>query len=240
MFSPPRDPARPFVTFYDDATGERVELSHTSFSNWVAKTANLIRDGLGAAPGDRLSILLPAHWQTLVWLGACWEAGVVAAPGLDPAEADHVIAGPADLDRAAGCPGERVALALRPLGGRFVEPLAPGVMDYAAEVPAYGDRFVPYGVQPEIALLVDGRTHPRAEVVAAGRAAAATLGLDASSRLLGAGELGTWEAVRDLVLAPLAAGASLVLCRNLDHNLLPQRIASERITSLWLKGPLYQ
>src|SRR5579859_6537412 len=35
------DPARPLITFYDDATGERVELSVKTFDNWVAKTANL-------------------------------------------------------------------------------------------------------------------------------------------------------------------------------------------------------
>ena len=42
------DPARPLVTFYDDATGERVELSVATFANWVAKTANLLQDELAA------------------------------------------------------------------------------------------------------------------------------------------------------------------------------------------------
>ena len=37
-----RDPARPLLTFYDDATGERTELSVATFANWVAKTANLL------------------------------------------------------------------------------------------------------------------------------------------------------------------------------------------------------
>ena len=32
------DPGRPLITFYDDATGERVELSVATFGNWVAKT----------------------------------------------------------------------------------------------------------------------------------------------------------------------------------------------------------
>ncbi|MBK3590271.1 TIGR03089 family protein, partial [Streptomyces sp. MBT57] len=57
------DPARPLVTFYDDATGERVELSVATFANWVAKTANLLQSDLAAEPGDRLALLLPAHWQ---------------------------------------------------------------------------------------------------------------------------------------------------------------------------------
>src|SRR5690606_31992912 len=33
--------ARPLITFYDDATGERIELSGVTTANWVAKTANL-------------------------------------------------------------------------------------------------------------------------------------------------------------------------------------------------------
>jgi uncharacterized protein (TIGR03089 family) len=60
------DPARPFVTAYDAATGGRVELSYATFDNWVAKTANLITDGLGAGPGERVALALPAHWQALV------------------------------------------------------------------------------------------------------------------------------------------------------------------------------
>jgi uncharacterized protein (TIGR03089 family) len=36
------DAGRPLVTFYDDATGERVELSVTTYANWVAKVASLL------------------------------------------------------------------------------------------------------------------------------------------------------------------------------------------------------
>lgn len=66
-----RDPGRPLVTFYDDATGERVELSVATFDNWVAKTAGFLQDGLSAQPGDRVTLLLPPHWQSLVWAAAC-------------------------------------------------------------------------------------------------------------------------------------------------------------------------
>ena len=37
---------QPLVTFYDDATGERTELSGITVGNWVAKTGNLL-----TAPG---------------------------------------------------------------------------------------------------------------------------------------------------------------------------------------------
>ncbi len=75
---PLRGPGPPLVTFYDDATGERVELSVATFANWVAKTANLLQGDLSAEPGDRLALLLPAHWQSAVWLLACSSVGVVA------------------------------------------------------------------------------------------------------------------------------------------------------------------
>ena len=58
------NPAGPRITYYDDATGERIELSTATLANWAAKTANLLRDELGATPGSRVAVLLPAHWQT--------------------------------------------------------------------------------------------------------------------------------------------------------------------------------
>ncbi len=58
------NPAGPRITYYDDATGERIELSTATLANWASKTANLLRDELGAGPGSRVAVLLPAHWQT--------------------------------------------------------------------------------------------------------------------------------------------------------------------------------
>ncbi|MBP0461320.1 TIGR03089 family protein [Streptomyces montanisoli] len=228
------DPARPLVTFYDDATGERVELSVATFANWVAKTANLLQDDLSAAPGDRLSLLLPAHWQTAVWLLACSSVGVSAEPGGDPASADAVVSGPDTLDAARACGGERLALALRPLGGRFPEPPA-GFADYAVEVPSHGDRFAPYApVDPAgVALRVGGRELTAAQVVEQATADAAERGLAPGSRLLSALPYDTWEGLSAGLFAPLAAGASVVLCRNLEKlsaEGLAQRVASERVT----------
>ena len=59
-----RDPVGPRITYYDDASGERIELSAVTLANWAAKTANLLRDELGAGPDSRVAVLLPAHWQT--------------------------------------------------------------------------------------------------------------------------------------------------------------------------------
>uniref|UniRef100_UPI003C7DD9F0 TIGR03089 family protein n=1 Tax=unclassified Streptomyces TaxID=2593676 RepID=UPI003C7DD9F0 len=228
------DPARPLVTFYDDATGERVELSVATFANWVAKTANLLQGDLAAEPGDRIALLLPAHWQSAVWLLACSSVGVVAEVQGDPAGADLVVSGPDTLDRARACRGERIALALRPLGGRF--PQAPeGFADYAVEVPGQGDRFAPYApVDPAAPALTVGTVSMTAEqLVARSREDAAELGLGPGSRLLTGRTYDTWEGLSAGLFAPLVAGGSVVLCRHLDRldaDGLAKRVESERIT----------
>ncbi|MFG3499465.1 TIGR03089 family protein [Streptomyces sp. NPDC047928] len=229
------DPARPLVTFYDDATGERVELSVATFANWVAKTANLIQDGLSAEPGERLALLLPAHWQTAVWLLACSSVGVVADLDGDPASADHVVAGPDRLDDGLACSGERLALSLAPLGRRFLPAPPPGYDDYAVAVPSQGDRFAPYvPVDPDgPALRVGGTELTGAQVVARAREDAARRGLTSGSRLLSGLAWDTWEGVSAGLYAPLAGGGAVVLCRNLDRlgpDGLAKRVESERVT----------
>jgi uncharacterized protein (TIGR03089 family) len=230
------DPGRPLVTFYDDATGERVELSVATFANWVAKTANLLQGDLAAQPGDRLALLLPAHWQSAVWLLACASVGVVADVGGDPAAADIVVSGPDSLDKARACSGERVALALRPLGGRFPQP-PEGFADYAVEVPGQGDRFAPFApVDPEEpALVVAGAELTGAEVVEKARADATDLGLTGpGSRLLSGLPYDTWRGLSAGLYAPLATGGSVVLCRHLDgldQESLAKRVENERVST---------
>jgi uncharacterized protein (TIGR03089 family) len=140
------DAGRPLVTFYDDATGERVELSVTTYANWVAKTANLLQDELDVERGARVLVDLPTHWLGAVWLGACWTVGVAVTTDVTEAPAvDLVVCGPdrpgEHAERSA--PGAPVvALSLRPLGARFVDPLPEGVLDYGAVVLAQPDAFV--------------------------------------------------------------------------------------------------
>ncbi len=75
------DAGQPFVTFYDDDTGERTELSFTSWANWVAKTAGVLTEDLDLVPGDTLGIDLPPHWLGTVFCGAAWLAGVQVLTG---------------------------------------------------------------------------------------------------------------------------------------------------------------
>lgn len=237
-----RDAGRPFLTYYDDATGERVELSYATTDNWVSKTANLIQDEAALAPGDRVALLLPAHWLAPVWVLACLVTGTVAVP-LDPAdeatrdklaEASLVVTGPDTLEMAAACGGERYASALRPLGGRF--PTAPaGFHDVAVEVPTQPDVFAPYvpvtGASSALAADRPGDTPLTGRaLVEAARAAAERWHLGEAPRVLTDLPLTGVDAVVAGLLAPLAAGGSLVICRHADAAALPRRVAAERVT----------
>ena len=141
------DPARPLVTFYDDATGERIELSVTTYSNWVAKTASLLHDELDVERGAMVLVSLPTHWLGAVWLGAAWSVGACVTDDLARAgDADVLVCGPDEVDAMATHAGRAavLALSLRPLGGRFAEALPPGVTDYGAVVLGQPDAFVSY------------------------------------------------------------------------------------------------
>jgi uncharacterized protein (TIGR03089 family) len=225
-----RDPARPFLTHYDDATGERVELSFATTDNWVAKTANLIVDDLGAEPGERIALWLPTHWQTVVWYLACWSTGAVAAPTGDPAQCEYAVADADRVAQIAACRGGRVLVGLRAFGAPPV-PTPPGLLDYAAEVAAHADRFsAPAPDADAAAMDRAGAVLTGAQTGRMALAAAGDLGLTRYSRVLFAGDLSTEAGLSRGLLGPLAAGASVVLCRNPDSSRLPGRVRDERVT----------
>src|SRR3954449_4139782 len=76
---------RPLVTFYDDASGERVELSVATYANWVAKTAGLLQDELDLVRGGLVLVDLPTHWLGAVWLGGAWAGGLARTDDPHPA-----------------------------------------------------------------------------------------------------------------------------------------------------------
>jgi uncharacterized protein (TIGR03089 family) len=231
------DPARPLVTFYDDASGERVELSGKTFGNWVAKTANLLVDGLDAEPGDRVALALPPHWQTAAWLFACWSAGLVAEPVWpDPPgseiEADIVVAAGELLPMRTDA-REVVGLSLHALGAPLPD-CPPGVVDYAVEVRSYGDHFAPY-VPPDPdgpALVVMKDTFTAAALVRLAGEAARDWGLDARTRVLTAMPYITLNGLLAGLLAPLTARGSVIIQRNLNESALARRITLEHVTAV--------
>lgn len=70
-----RDGTRPFLTWYDDTTSERVELSVATTANWAAKIANHLMDVEDLQAGDDVVIDPTAHWTTAMVLLGAWTAG---------------------------------------------------------------------------------------------------------------------------------------------------------------------
>jgi uncharacterized protein (TIGR03089 family) len=221
------DPVGPRITYYDDATGERIELSAVTLANWAAKTANLLRDELGAGPSSRVAVLLPAHWQTAaVLLGVWWiGAEVVLDGGADVAlcTAERLDEADAAVAEGSGL-GEVAVLSLDPFG-RPAADLPIGVTDYATAVRVHGDQIVPER-QPGPALA--GRSV--GDVLAASENSSSTRGLTAADRVL---STASWTSPDDLIdglLAVLAVGASLVQVANPDPAALQRRIETEKVT----------
>ena len=212
------DATRPLMTFYDDATGERVELSGATLANWVAKTANLLIDGAGLRPGQVAAVRLPPHWQTAAVLLGCWSAGLtVHVADTGPADVAFVTA---DVNPKPAAE-EIYALSLAPLGLPFRPGPPPGTLDFTLEVRGYGDQFPGIFAIPGRQAL-DSRTH--AELLASGTATAREL--SPGARVLIDGDASP-DPVAWLV-SPLAVGASVVLCRNLDPAKLAERLDAER------------
>jgi uncharacterized protein (TIGR03089 family) len=219
------DPARPLVTFYDDARGERIECSGQTFDNWVAKTANLLRDECDVEPGAPIAVLLPAHWQTAAVLFGVWACGaqVVARAS----EAEVALADAAHLDDAAAA-DLVLGLSLDAFGRGLEDALPAGAIDYASEVRVHGDHFDPLSPIPDTAPALGSSSV--ADLVAAARSRAAALELTPSDRVLSTLEwpVAPEGGLVDGLLAVLAAGASLVQVRNPGD--LDRTAANERVT----------
>jgi uncharacterized protein (TIGR03089 family) len=217
------DPTRPLLTFYDDATGERTELSGATLANWVAKTANLLVDGCGLGPGDQAAVLLPPHWQSAAVLLGAWTAGLTVTSGHD---AEVVFAALDRLDEAPDAP-DRFALGLAPMALALRE-VPKGFVDYVAEVRGHGDQFRPALPIRSGDLAVDDTTHE--ETVRAAGEIALAAGIGPHDRVLVDADSRSYPLV--WLLAPLAVGASIVLCVNLDAAEVEARRDAERITRL--------
>src|SRR3954451_14587479 len=98
-----RDPASPLLTWYDDVSGDRTELSGATLANWVSKTANMFVDGAGLDAGETVAVLLPPHWQTPAVLLAPGSAGLVRVA--DPQPVGAVFATPDSVGAAADFAG---------------------------------------------------------------------------------------------------------------------------------------
>ena len=113
-----------------------MEVSGATTANWVAKSANLLVDGLGGP--QRVGLLLPLHWQTVALLLAGVATGAEVVVG--SAEACDAVFTTVDRLDDAQDAEDVLALSGHPLGAPCGS-LPPLVQDYAREVPTYGDHF---------------------------------------------------------------------------------------------------
>jgi uncharacterized protein (TIGR03089 family) len=247
---------RPFLTFYDDDTGERVELSYATFDNWAAKTANLLHEELEVSPGETVVTALGNHWTAVVIAFACWRAGACLAPltGDEQDEGGGRSAGELVPTARAAFVGEEVAdetwtapgsaaaqSSTVVVGGGLGARLAgdPGAVlgqaiAYAEEVMAFADDYEGGDVELSCdALVVPTPAAPAVMTQSSLLAAAdafADWGVSSTDRVFCAAPV---SAPSGLVLACLGAfqaGASVVLARAFDPDTFWGKVATERVT----------
>jgi uncharacterized protein (TIGR03089 family) len=228
------------LTYYDDSTGERTELGAGDLGVLAAATAALLTEGCGIDAGGRIAVRLPPHWQTAAILLGAWAAGIeVSWQGWATAG----LGGPTPAVDAAFVSAARArgmledppvakhlfVLGLAPHGGPT--PTVPdGYHDYLASLHPYADAAPPAApVALAAAATVDGTTYDEWGGLASGLAA--QQGLVAGDRVLI--DASRFDQPVQWLLAPLTAGASIVLCANLDQGKLPSRVETERVTRLY-------
>jgi uncharacterized protein (TIGR03089 family) len=119
-----------------------------------------------------------------------------------------------------------LGLSMRPLATRLSVP-RPGVIDYAAEVRAHGDVFSgPVPPAGTAAVRRGAVTLSSGELTALGLQA----GLGARDRVLSVLPLHDPAGLVAGLLAPLAAGAGVVLVRHPDTAVLAHRAGTEKVT----------
>lgn len=235
--------AEPLLTYCDDATGERVELSAAQLGSWAARTAALLRQGCGLAVGSRAAVLLPAHWQSAAVVLGAWSVGVSLAlrsaalaglasygsDGAEPFDAVFVSAKRAD-DWLEDVPQARHRFVLGLTPGATELPQVPtGYRDYLAEVRRYPDTTPAYAtIRDTDAATSDGSTFGEWERLT--RGLVETLDLRAGERILVTDV--EYEHPLKWLLAPLWVGASVVLCANLDPGAAAARAAAEGATRI--------
>lgn len=203
------DGARPLLTWYDDAAGARVELSVATTANWVAKIAGLLVDEHDVEADVVVTVDLPLHWQTACVLLAVWSCG--GAVALD---------GGSDLTIGTST-GSDLVVQPDPMGAGLSRLVGAQPDHFAPAMPVEGDA---------TALRSGAREWTHDALGDAATHAATHHLLDRTARVLSTMSLDTVDGIDAGLLAPLAAGASVVLVSNADDSVLVQRCATEHVT----------
>jgi uncharacterized protein (TIGR03089 family) len=220
-------PSRPVVTFYDERSGERSELSAKSLANWVAKTHFLLSDELGLGVGDSALVALPAHWISVPALLGVLSAGLAVTEA--PVMASAAFVSPATVDQAEGVP-EIYCVAPASAAVGLGEDVPHGTHDYVAAVRPQPDKWpTVHFPGTEADDCWEGLS--RGEVADLAHARASALGMTPGARVLTAREWTSPADWVDTLLAPLAVGGSVVYVRHApDHSVLERRAEQEHAT----------
>ncbi|WFE95999.1 TIGR03089 family protein [Micromonospora sp. WMMD987] len=237
----PEQAGQPLLTYYDDATGERTALTASQLGGWAARTAGLLRDGCGLGPGSRVAVLLPPHWRTAAVLLGAWSVGMAVSfrprataglPVLEPGgdrPYDAVFVTPERLDDWLEDVPDGVHRYLVGTGPGTLADVPVGWLDWSAEVLRHTDTPPDYAaVHPAAPATPDGTSYAVWGRLA--KEVAAQLDLRPGDRLLV--DAAEHEQPVKWLLAPLAVGASVVICANLDRAGSADRMAGEQITKV--------
>ncbi|TDC79185.1 AMP-dependent synthetase [Micromonospora sp. KC606] len=229
----------PLLTYLDDATDERVDLTAPQLGEWAARCAGLLRGGCGLTPGSRVAVLLPPHWRTAAVLLGAWSVGMAVSfrprataglPVLEPGgdrPCDAVFVTPERLDDWLEDVPEGTHRYLVGAAPGTLTDVPVGWLDWSAEVlrhPATPPDYT--AVPPGAPATADGTSYGAWRQLAA--EVGQQLGLRARDRLLV--DAAEHEQPLRWLLAPLSVGASVVVCANLDRARLDARVAAEGIT----------
>ncbi len=214
------DATAPRATCYDDATGERIELSARVLATWNAKAATLLAEDADVSPDSTVGIALPAHWRALYWALATWSTGACLVTGPDAAAADVVVTDDPALAATVVQDGRYAVLVTLAALARSNPDTPVGVVDEAAELAGYPDDFVALAEpMPDDPGWARGGDHT------------------AYRDLVDPGHVSTGSRVRvpDVLdaflsgtLAAWASGGSVVLIRNANGD-QAHRLAAERV-----------
>ena len=206
---------QPFFIHYDGQTGSRIELSGTTFGNWVDKTCNFL-DTLDVDPQEQvrleLALTAPGHWVTSVWAAAIWQRACSITVD-ETADAQLVVAGPEAVAEQV----TTVACSLHPLGAAFAQ-VPEGCIDYAEVLsepdvpdpqPSSADQVA---WDPDVTFGDLAKITPR------------------SDRQLFVDPAPGWQTIRELLVAPLLGDGSTVVITGADPELVERVRATERVS----------
>lgn len=140
------DPSTPRLTFYDETTGGRTDLSAITLDNWASKVANMLHDEFDLEPGDTVWIDLPPTWQVACIVLGCERAGV-SIGAEDPLVVFTSVGRLSIWEESA--PDAYLAAVTEDVFGRGVVEsggeIPPGVIDFGPEVRLHPDAYLGTG-----------------------------------------------------------------------------------------------